>query len=127
MDPTTLKILESAGWGALGALVAMAGKTRRLMLPHLVRRGVEDGEHVYLVDLGFLAAPLLGAALAMMLDGRPQTALAYGVTAGYAGPAVLNAVLDPFLKKIGMGPVQPMDGEGEKKDEVAQPGAPGNP
>jgi hypothetical protein len=114
-DPLTL--LAFAGYGAAAALVTAIAKTRKLELPHVIRRGVNPGDRVFLIDVGFLAAPLLGGVIAAIVDGRPQTALAYGVAVGFAGTAVVNSVIDPILSKLGMSEVEPAysDGEGKPK------------
>lgn len=105
--------LEFCAWGALGGLIGGATKTHKLQLPRVIRRGAEPGDRVVLIDLGFLASILLGGTVAMIVDGRVQTALAYGLAAGFAGPAVVNALLDPLFHKLGMPPVSGADGEGK--------------
>lgn len=119
MSPEAWKILEYAAWGGAGALLGSVAHTRTLQLPRIVRRGVDPGDQVVLLDLGFLVAPILGAVLAAIVDGRPQTAVAYGIAAGYAGPAFANALLDALLRRIGMPEVPAIipreipDGEGK--------------
>ncbi len=104
-------ICQFFGWGALGGLIGGATKSHRLQLPRVIRRGVDPGDRVILIDLGFLASILLGGTVAMIVDGRVQTALAYGLAAGFAGPAVVNALIDPLLRKIGMPPAVPDEKE----------------
>lgn len=99
-------LLVYAAWGFAGALVGSMSRRRRLELPRVTverrRRGASgEWETVREVDPGFLAAPLLGAFLAVLADGRPWTAAAYGLATGWAGPAVLNALLDPLLSRLG--------------------------
>lgn len=104
-----------AAWGGAGALIASMTRTRRLQLPRLYLRRSRDGETVRILDPGFLAAPLLGAFLAAALDGRPWTAAAYGLASGWAGPAILNALIDPILHRVlGRWPREPEE-EGEKE------------
>lgn len=119
MSPDHLEMLQFAAFGGLGGLLGSACKTRTLQLPRILRRGVNPEERVVLLDLGFLAAPLLGGILAAVIDGRPSTAIAYGLASGWVGPAVVNAVLDPFLAKIGMGPIsREIPDAGEKTCEA---------
>lgn len=96
-----LRLAPYLGWGALGALLCAAARNRSLELPRIVRRRRSDGESTLAIDLGFLAAPLLGAVIAVLRDGSPVNAFAWGALAGYAGPALLNWIFDPLLKKLG--------------------------
>ena len=116
MDHQPLTLLLFSAYGAAGAFIGSVSKTRKLELPRIIRRGVKLEDRVTLIDVGFLGAPLLGAVLAAVVDGRPQTALAYGIAAGFAGPAVINSVIDPILARIGMSEVEAahVDGEGKK-------------
>jgi len=97
-----LKLLEYAGYGLASGVIGTMARERRLTLPRIykVRDGTNRAETV--VDPGFLAAPVLGAVLAMIVDGRPQTALAYGLAAGFVGPALLHSLLEPLLKRFGI-------------------------
>jgi hypothetical protein len=97
-----LDILPLAAIGAGTALLTGLGKTGRLELPRVVRQVDPDGSTVTLIDLGFLAAPILGAVAAVMGDGGWRMALVWGSLAGGLGPAVLNTILDPLLEKLGM-------------------------
>jgi hypothetical protein len=98
------KLLEYAAFGAGGGLIGAMTKSRTLRLPRLLVERLEDGETVKVLDAGLLAAPLLGACLAMYFDTRPENALAWGLAAGYAGPTVLNVIIDPLLRKLGLNP-----------------------
>lgn len=102
MPPEYLKLAEYAVFGAVGALIGAAAKNRSLELPRVTRKKEKSGAVVKSLDLGFLTAPLLGAVLAAVVDGRPQTGIAYGLAAGFAGPAIINAVLDPIIARLGM-------------------------
>jgi hypothetical protein len=97
-----LHYLTFALYGGVGALLCAAAKQRTLEMPRVVRKRDADGDVRTVIDLGFLAAPLLGAIVAAYVDGRPATALAWGALCGYAGPAILNWVFDPWLKKLGV-------------------------
>lgn len=100
MSPEVLKLLEYAAYGAVGALAGVVGKSGELRLPRLRRRALKDGDVVIALDLGFIAALLLGAILAAWIDGRPQTALAYGLASGYAGPSLLSAMVTEFQRRF---------------------------
>ena len=115
MEHQPLSLLIFAGYGAIGAFIGAISKTRKLELPRIIRRGVSLADRVTLIDVGFLGAPLLGAVLAAIVDGRPQTAIAYGIAAGFAGPAVINSVIDPILARIGMEDMNTSRQEGERK------------
>jgi hypothetical protein len=113
VDAVLWRLCQYAAYGAVGGFVGVLAKSGRLELPHLVRRS-EDGERAVMIDLGFLGSLILGAVLAAVMDGRPQTAIAYGLAAGFVGPAALNCVLDPLLIRVGLGLV-----EAKEKDHVA--------
>jgi hypothetical protein len=122
------KLVEYALWGGLAALIGAMAKSRRLTLPQIfvVRRDGKVKRRV--IDMGFLVAPLMGGLLAAVVDGRPSTAVAYGLAAGYAGPALVNAIVDGVLNGLGYA-VKTMrsrrgDGEtGEKSDGPRLAGA----
>lgn len=113
-----LTLLPLAGIGAGAALVSAGAKTHRWQLPRIVRGNAGDGE-VVLVDLGFLAAPLLGGLVAWCFATSSRDALLYGTLAGVAGPALLNSLVEPLLHKLGL-PALPAsntgDGNGDKGD-----------
>jgi predicted Na+-dependent transporter len=90
------------GYGAIGGIVGAMSKSRRLRLPRVIRRVARDGDHIIEVDSGFLLAPLLGGLVAMIVDGRPETAIGWGLACGYSGPAIVNAIVDGLLKKLGV-------------------------
>ncbi|MFN3652209.1 MAG: hypothetical protein ACK47B_21740 [Armatimonadota bacterium] len=115
MTPFHWKLVEFFIYGAIGGLIGAMTKSRSLELPRIVVKRQKDGEVRKFIDMGFLAAPFLGGALAAYFDGRPETAIVYGVTSGYAGPSLLNALGDTLLKRVGylLGPdalPHPQDG-----------------
>lgn len=89
-------------YGAVGGIVGAMSKSRRLRLPRVIRHVEKDGDLVVEVDAGFLLAPLLGGLVAMLLDGRPATAIGWGLACGYAGPAIVNVIVDGMLRKLGV-------------------------
>lgn len=95
------QILAYAAYGGIGAVVGLVAKTRRLELPRVVRRQLRTGDHSTHLDVGFLAAPLLGAVLAVLFDTSAPNAIAWGLASGYVGPALLNAIIDPILARLG--------------------------
>lgn len=115
-DPhTAIKLAWFFLYGAVGGLIGAMAKSRRLTLPRITVEREADGELVKEWDSGFLWAPFLGGALAAIVDGRPETAIAYGLASGYAGPAIINAVVDPILKKFGLNPDSPKLPEGANR------------
>jgi len=98
----SFKILEFAAYGAAAALLGTMVRDGRLQVPRIYSERGREGHPVRFIDPGFLGSVLLGAALAAYFDGRAQTAAAYGLAAGYAGPALLNALAEPLLKRLGM-------------------------
>ncbi len=114
-----LDSLPIAGIGAGTALLTALGKSGRFRLPRIIRQADPDGGAVTLVDLGFLASPILGAVVAVMGDGGWRTALVWGVLSGGIGPAVLNTLLDPLLHKLGLPELSDPDGEGTRAPSEA--------
>jgi hypothetical protein len=104
MTPEQLKLLQLATYGFAAALIGSMAKERKLRLPRVYLVKEETGEAIRILDPGFLAAPLLGAFMAMIIDGRLENALLYGLASGYAGPAVLNAFIDPLLHRLRIHP-----------------------
>lgn len=102
MSPEHQQLLAYALYGSLGGLIGAMAKSRRLTLPRIVTRRDADGEVAKMIDVGFLAAPFLGAALAMYFDTSPPNAIAWGLAGGYAGPTVVNTVVDQMLKRFGI-------------------------
>lgn len=102
LTPEQWKILEYLAWGGASGLIGSMTKSRRMTLPHLTCIRERDGRVVKGFDWGFLAAPLLGAVVAAAVDGRPSTAIAYGLACGYAGPSLLNLIVDWGLGKLGL-------------------------
>jgi hypothetical protein len=102
MNADLLALVSLAGYGAAGALVGAITKTHRLSLPRMVRQNGEDGGTVTLIDLGFLAAPVLGALTAISSASGPREALLYGFLAGVAGPAIVSSLVEPILHKLGL-------------------------
>lgn len=102
MPPAYLKLAEYALFGAIGALIGAMTKSRSLTLPHLTLEKRRNGETVKGWDPGFLAAPFLGAALAMYFDTRPENAIAWGLAAGTAGPAIITLITDKLLSLAGL-------------------------
>lgn len=107
MDAQQWELLWFALYGGSAAFVASITRTGRLVVPRPRRRRDPDGDE-WSWDLGSFAAAPLGALLAAVFDGRPQTAIAYGLAAGVAGPALLSALTDPLLKKLGLDPKPPI-------------------
>jgi hypothetical protein len=105
-----LDLLPLAGAGALSALVAAGAKSHRWQLPRVIRENTAEGGSVVLIDLGFLAAPLLGALCGVAAGSGIERALWAGLAAGIAGPAVLNALLEPLLGKLGLPAAAGSDG-----------------
>jgi hypothetical protein len=97
-----IELLGLAGLGAAGALVGVIVKTGRLMLPRVVHQNGEGGDTVTLIDLGCFSSLFLGAAAAVYFDGGPRWAVWYGFLSGTAGAVVLNAILEPLLRRIGL-------------------------
>jgi len=86
-------------WGAGGALIGSMVREDGLQLPRVyVKKNGTGAERTY-IDPGFLVALIAGAVLAAWIDGRPQTALAYGVACGFAGPAALRQMLGGFVDR----------------------------
>jgi len=102
MDAALLDLLPRAGLGALIAFAAAGAKSHRWQLPRIVRENTAEGGTVILIDLGFLAAPLLGAICAVVAGGSLERAAWAGLAAGIAGPAILNTLLEPVLQKLGL-------------------------
>jgi hypothetical protein len=115
-----LDLLPLAGTGALFAFGAAGAKSHRWQLPRIVRENGAEGGTVILVDLGFLAAPLLGAVVAAIVGGDTQQAACAGAVAGSMGPAILNTLLEPLLRKLGLPPASGKDEEGEAEEGLAQ-------
>jgi hypothetical protein len=97
-------VVQLAACGFGGALIGSMAKTRRLRLPRVCVVKQESGEAEWILDPGFLATPLLGAFLAVLLASRAEVALWYGLATGYVGPALLNLLFDPLLKRLGADP-----------------------
>jgi hypothetical protein len=70
------------------------------------------------VDTGFLLAPLLGGLIAMKMDGSPVNAMGWGLACGYAGPAIVNSLVDALLKKLGIETEELPRGEGGAAEDV---------
>ncbi len=111
MTGELLELLPLAGIGSLAALVAAGAKSHRWQLPRIVRENQAEGGSVVLVDLGFLAAPLLGALCALVWATGPKQAFWAGVAAGWVGPAVLNTLLEPLLGRLGLPAATGADGD----------------
>ena len=101
LTPEHVKLLEYAVYGGLSALVGSMTKSRSLTLPRLVTYHEKNGQVKKIWDPGLLVAPFGGAIIAAIVDGRPQTALAYGVAVGFAGPAVFSVLSDAVIKRLG--------------------------
>ena len=102
LTPEHAKLLGYAVYGGIAGLIGAMAKSRRLTLPRIVTYRERDGEVVKMIDVGFLAAPFLGALLAAYFDTKPENAIAWGLASGYAGPSVCNAILDELLKRFGI-------------------------
>lgn len=111
MTGELLELAPLAGIGALAALVAAGAKSHRWQLPRIVRENQAEGGSVVLVDLGFLAAPLLGALCALGFANSLRDAMFYGIAAGIAGPALLNTLVEPVLHKLGLPAATGADGD----------------
>ncbi len=48
-----------------------------------------------------IVGAFIGAVIGAAVDGRPLTALAFGVTAGFAGPAFVKVIADTTLRMFG--------------------------
>lgn len=116
MHPELLELLPLAGIGAAAAFLTALAKSHRLELPRVVRQNGEDGT-VTLVDLGSLAAPLLGMICAVAMDGGPRQAMLWGMAAGIMGPAVLNTLVDPLLARLGMPRAETQSNSAEARTE----------
>lgn len=108
-----LQLAPLAGIGALSALVAAGAKSHRWQLPRIVRENSAEGGQVVLVDLGFLAAPLLGLLASAAMATSYKQAFLWGVAAGVVGPAVLNTILEPLLGRLGLPAATGADGDKE--------------
>ncbi|MGV3723804.1 MAG: hypothetical protein ACO1SX_23140 [Actinomycetota bacterium] len=102
MNPAYAKILEYAAFGAIGALAAAMSKSRGLALPRIVVHRERDGQVSKWIDMGFLAAPVLGAVLAVYFDTTPANAIAWGCAAGWGGTSILTAIQDALLRAAGL-------------------------
>lgn len=102
LTPAHWKLLEFAAFGFFSGIIGTMARERKLTLPRIYKIKDPQGGTETVVDSGFLVAPVLGAVLAMIVDGRPETALAYGLAAGFVGPALLQSVLEPVLRKFGI-------------------------
>jgi hypothetical protein len=102
LTPAHIKLLEFAAFGFTAGIIGTMARERKLTLPRIYKIKELDGGTETVIDPGFLAAPVLGAALAMIVDGRPETALAYGLAAGFVGPSLLQSLLEPVLRKFGI-------------------------
>jgi hypothetical protein len=112
MTPTDWQLLQAFACGFGGALIGSMAKTRKLQLPRVYAVRTATGEVIKGLDAGFLVSPLLGGILAMIVNGGPERAIGYGLATGYAGPAVLNALIDPFLRRLGIEPDGLANGNG---------------
>jgi hypothetical protein len=122
MDPTLGygELARLFGCGALGAVGGLCVKGSRLGLPGLIRQDREQPE----IELGFFAPILAGGFLAAITAGRielgalpvdafgcrAQIAAAIGCAVAVLGPAALNTLLWPLLKRFGLKP-PPAQGE----------------
>jgi hypothetical protein len=104
-DPLTL--CAFAVWGLIGGLIGASTRTHRLELPRVVCEHSKTGQVKRYVDPGFLTAAVFGAVVAAAIDGRPWTALAYGIAVGYAGPAIVRALVDRVLRTLSLEPQEP--------------------
>lgn len=95
------KLLEYAGYGFLGALVASMVKERSIRLPTIYIHKDTDGVTRRYVDPGFIGAALLGAIIAAIMDGRPQTAIAYGVASAFVGLEILKPIIAGVMGILG--------------------------
>jgi hypothetical protein len=114
MTPEQLKILEFAAFGFLGGVIGVMARSERLALPRIVAERQADGQVVRFIDPGFLASCLLGALLAAWRDGRPETAIVYGLASGYVGPALLKRLIERLLKHAGLDSDTPAAREDER-------------
>lgn len=96
-----VKLAEYFVFGCIGGLIGSMAKSRRLTLPHVVIERKKNGEIIKAWDTGFLAAPFVGGALAMVFDTAPVNAIGWGLASGYAGPSIWNALVDGLLSKFG--------------------------
>lgn len=102
LTPEQWKVLEYLAWGGAAGLIGAMTKSRRMTLPRITCEREKDGSTVKVLDWGFLVAPFLGALVAAVVDGRPQTAVAYGLACGFAGPSLLNIVTEWVLSRAGL-------------------------
>ena len=109
MDASHLKLLMYFAYGAVGGLIGSMAKSRRLTLPRMVGERLADGTVRKIIDPGFVTAPLLGGLLAAYFDVRPENSIAWGLAAGYAGPSILNALVDQLLKRLGLAMESPLN------------------
>lgn len=101
MSPETLNLLLFPICGAIGGIIGCAAKHEKLELPRIVVIREADGETRRFIHPGFLASVLAGAVGAFIIDHRPETAIVYGLAAGFVGPAILKAFIAPALRKLG--------------------------
>jgi hypothetical protein len=76
-------------------------------MPRFICKRERNGETVKFVDPGFLTSVFLGAALAIYFDTKPENAIAWGLGAGFAGPAILRSLIDSLLKRLGLDALPP--------------------
>ena len=117
------KLVEFAIWGLLGGLIGAIGKAGRLTLPHVLIEKTRSGVTRRVIDLGFVAAPFIGSVIGAAVDGRPLTALAFGVTAGFAGPAFVKVIAETTLRLFGYA-IRAMAEEMERRPGVGDGAAP---
>ena len=96
-----IKLLVYAVFGAVGGLIGVASKGEALGLPRVLTVKDKDGSSRRMWDPGFLMSVFLGAGIAAWRDGSYEQAIAWGLAAGFVGPALLKTLLDSYFRKLG--------------------------
>lgn len=117
MELTWQNVLPYAIWGALGSIVGSLATNRGLVLPSLyVRTRREDGGQERVLNVGFIATPLIGAFVAIVMDGPPHHSALWGLAVGHIGPSIISQISAAFLERVGIKPRETRRRRTEKTD-----------
>jgi hypothetical protein len=92
-------MMQFFAFGGVAAFLAGLVKEGKLQLPCLYHQKGEDGVTRTYVDPGFLLNIVVGGIGAAILDGRPVTAIVYGIASVFIGREMLRPLVEIALKQ----------------------------